>query len=247
MNTKKRQSEILRDTAVFEYVAGDKSNGAKQEFERRLADDVELQREVAIERALRKTIAESGKARDQESTVSMDNFDALLSRIDSAELSRNNSAETETIIDNTSTNKEQSEKKNSDNVVYARFGLKQLAAVASIAAVALVSVSFFGDISEPKFETLSSSEQSSTALLQDSFSELVEQRRLAKLVLSEPGDVEAVKQLLAGYQLESLDATPQRGAIVVKAARSIDQQMMAGWLADQRVVSVEIIKFGITE
>lgn len=214
MSMKKQQSAIFRDTAVFDYVSGNQSDGARENFEQKLADDLSLQQEVTFERSLRSVFVED----EAPAPVSKDNFDALLDRIDQAE-----AADQDTTTDRRSW-----------------FGPRQFGVAASIIAVCLISINLFSDVTKPKFVTLSDAEQTQ----QTDFTTLVEQRRLAKIVLTEADDLQAVQQLLAGYQLESLDATPQRGAIVIKAARSIDAQMLAGWRADQRVASVEIIEFG---
>lgn len=212
MTKKNDQSAILRDTAVFDYVAGNLSQGAQQNFEKKLANDPLLQKEVQFERELKGIIDADASA--DKAPVSMGNFDALLEKIDQAET--------------TTTNKT------------FKFGLRQLSIAASFAAVCAISVGFLSDLYEPKFVTLSAPERAQNA----DFVTLVEQQRLAKLVLTEPENAELTQQLLAGYQLDSLDSTPQQGAIIVKAGQVIDSQKLAMLRADKRVVSVVLIEFG---
>jgi len=83
MKNSTSQTSILKDTAVFDYVAGEQSDGARKNFEKLLKQDSGLAQEVEIEKLLRSSL-EGINGADAES-ISRNNFDALLERIESVD------------------------------------------------------------------------------------------------------------------------------------------------------------------
>ena len=225
MSNKSDQSSILRDTAVFDYVSGSQSKAAKALFEEKLAQDEVLQREVEFERALRK-LSKEGQTRDSEPLVSDNNIDALWARIDKFNEPK---SPPQSRVDGSRTAPAKSVSKR----------VRWLSVAAGFAAIAMVSVGVWRDIYVQDYRTLSNDTQSGSI----DFPALVEQRRLAKLTLSNPLDQEAVNAMLAGYQLELISSVPEQGAVVVMTDQSITDAMLAGWRADQRVVKAEIMAF----
>ena len=81
MNKSDDKLNILRDIRVYDYVANDQESASREQFEKALNDDSELQSEVEIERELRSLIGQTQPS----SPVSADNIDALFDRIDEQE------------------------------------------------------------------------------------------------------------------------------------------------------------------
>ncbi|MEM7360420.1 MAG: hypothetical protein AAF431_15085 [Pseudomonadota bacterium] len=82
------QSDLLRETAVHEYVANQQTAEAREEFERMLESDAHLQLAVGEERTLRELLSNShsdGLPEVGSDVVKMDNFAQLLDRIEAHE------------------------------------------------------------------------------------------------------------------------------------------------------------------
>lgn len=80
-------NDILRETAVFDYVAGHQSDDNRRNFERMMTDDKALQRAVEAEQRLRDELLADEKKTAHKSAINHDNIDRLFARLDSAEKS----------------------------------------------------------------------------------------------------------------------------------------------------------------
>jgi len=218
---KSDQSDILRDAAVFDYVSGTQSDSARMEFEQKLQHDTVLQQQVAWERSLREQLDPKNA---QTPPVSMSNLDSLMERIDETEVTQ------ETFVDS----------QKGQNISWFNKPLfPAMSIAAGLAVVCVISVGLFQGLTQPQFTTLSSPSASAKV----DFSQLVEQRRLAKVVLHQDY-LDVVSTLLDDYGLIKLDQAGLSDVIMVIASEEIAFETLAAWRADVRIKEVNIVAFG---
>ena len=228
MKNSTSKTSILKDAAVFDYVAGKMSKEQQENFEKLLGQDGGLVHEVEIERQLRSNLEEVSKT-DAE-PVSMKNFDVLLESIENAESEL--SSDDGVIPDN--------DNKVSNVVISQPWRWqKQMSIAASVAFVAMIGFIGFNQTTQPDFITLSDKEASSEI----NFLGLVDQHRLVKLELSDglaPTDFES---LLERFELRAIESGITGSTVLVSADTSVDQQKVSDLLADKRIVNVELVSF----
>lgn len=226
MTKKDKAIDIFQDIAIFEQVSKEADNAKHAPTE--ATDNEALQQAIDLEHSLRDTFAQAAAAEQEHETdnptISANNFDALLARIDAAE--------------------QEAAAEPANNVIklFPNKSLRKLSIAASFVAVCAVSLSLFNHLLEPKFVTLSAPEQANNDNAID-FGGLVSERRLAKMVLNDVQDPAARDALLATHQLRTISVAPQQGSLIVQTAQQIDDKMLASWRADPRINSVEVIEF----
>jgi len=232
MKNSKSETSIIKDIAVFDYVAGQQSDDVRKNFENLLEQDEGLLQEVAIEEQLRSTLEQDVGVKSSE-PVPMSNFDALLERID------NQSSE---LVDTVSTDTSSAGYSSSANsvVVGPWAWQKQFNIAASFAVLAMIGFIGFNQTTEPNFITLSN--QSASAEID--FNALVDDQKLVKLELAAglaPSDID---ELLKGYQLRSIQSGTLGQVILVSASQSVDAEQIADWIADTRINNAALVSVG---
>ena len=231
MKKKSNQSAILRDHAVFNYVSGNQSAESQERFAEKMLHDEELRNEVEFEKSLRERFAENASIDETNTFVSEGNFDKLMERIDNKRDNEIDKASETNPGTHLGAENRALKKPKRLNPYYA--------IAASVLVVSAVTIGVVDNLYAPKFVTLSDQ----TASQKIDFNALVENRQLAKIVLKKPKDAQSTSEFLAGYQLQAISSSPQKNTIIVRSQQSIDQLMLAGWRADQRVTSAQIIQF----
>ena len=213
MSDHNHSSDIINASLVFDYVSGDLSDSALEQFEARLRNDEALQREVEIERALREQLT-SLDQNEADWKVSPNNSDALLARIDAHE----------------------SQQARDDNVVQISwFRPKPMSIAASIMLAAVISVNFYGSLSEPKFETLTASAPT------NSNQALLTENRLLEISLNPDVQINEIQAILQEYSLKMLELDADTGMMTVSLERSITAELAAKLKSDPRVKSFNSI------
>ena len=215
MSDHNHSSDIINASLVFDYVSGDLSNSALEQFEARLRNDETLQREVEIERALREQLTSLDQT-DADWKVSPNNSDALLARIDAHE----------------------SQQARDDNVVQINwFRPKPMSIAASIMLAAVISVNFYGSLSEPKFETLTSSSNEANQTL-------IAENKVVEIMLDADVQISEIQALLEQYSLSMLQLDADTGAMTVSSENAISEQLALELMADPRVKTIKPIRSG---
>jgi len=126
MNNSTSQTSILKDTAVFDYVAGEQSDGARKNFEKLLKQDSGLAQEVEIEKLLRSSL-EGINGADAESI---------------SEVLSNNAGS-------------RSDEQSNVIVAQPWRWQRQFNIAASFAVIAMIGIIGFNQVTQPNFVTLS--------------------------------------------------------------------------------------------
>lgn len=241
MKNTSNESLIPRETMVVEYVAGNLSERARQQFELSMQSDTDLQDAVEFERSLRSTakkVVENVTGRADQYTAS-DNFEALLERV---EKSLDSSGEQHSNDPSSS-----SELINQENRVLSfSFGLSRALPIAASFAALGIAVTLLlkpiaSDLTAPDYVALSSSDGQSTA--QVDLNSLSAESRVAKIVLANSLDNAAVNNMLAAYQLQLLTNLPDQASLIVLADTAMDSSRLNGIKNDDRVEQISLIKF----
>ena len=82
MSDENKPHDVLNETAVFDYVAGNQSDANRANFERLIADNKPLRDAVADELALRAALKDYARSKPTPSHISSENFQNLLQQID---------------------------------------------------------------------------------------------------------------------------------------------------------------------
>lgn len=227
MKDSTRKTSIIRDTAIFDYVAGHQSDGARQSFERSADQDECLMQDIMAEKELHNSM---NKLVDSDACepVSMDNFDALLTKIEADE--------SELMVESVG------KQPGFDNVIIARpwRWQRQFNIAASFGFVAMIGLIGFELTTEPKFVTLSNETTSEKI----DFMGLVEQQRLIKLEFSKDVTPAEIGVLLERYQLSAIQPGPFGQVVLVSAANSVSAEYLVRWAADNRIATAELVSFG---
>lgn len=222
MNNPNDKTSILKDTAVFDFVSGDQTTGSQENFKQLIAGDQSLHQDVDTETALRAAL---GQVHDDEQSqtapVSMANFDALLERIDTLEASDVSDQEPAGVI---SMNKHWK---------------STLSLAASLALVAVFSIGYFNQLTDSTFETLSN-DKAENAI---DFPTLVEQGRMAKVVLAGDLSSEEVEAFLKRYQLDAVSSGGKQTVLYVSTKNEIDSDTLQEWRTDRRVDRVDVVSY----
>lgn len=218
------KTELLREIAIFDYVAGNQSESAKRNFEEKLERDPSLKQATEEEAKLRLNMREAGK----EKPVSMSNFDALLETIDKQERqagSTHHESETNEVENVTPLFK-------ASKPSYWR----HYASAASVAVIALVVSNFF--IYSPKDQFIALSD--TPASQQINFTLLASQNRLAKLTLKAQISEQQVSDLLTNFELTSFESGAAKNQRFVTAEKAISKNDLERLRSDSRVENVEL-------
>ncbi len=241
MKNTSNESMIPRETMVVEYVAGNLSERARQQFELSMQSDSVLQEAVEFERSLRNTakkVVESVVASSDQYTAS-DNFEALLERVEKSL----DSSGAQYLNDPSSSSELTSQE---NRVLPFTFYLsKALPIAASFAAlgiaVTLLLKPIASDLTAPDYVALSSDDAQTTA--QVDLNSLSAESRVAKIILAESLDNTAINNMLAAYQLQLLSNLPDQASLIVLADSSMDSSRLSGIKNDDRVKQISLIKF----
>jgi len=247
--SKKTENELAnsaQELAVFDYVAGNLSGDALNEFERQLESDQALQAAVEQEQFLRNELI--GLSNDESEPVSMQNFDALLERIDQAEQQALPKAE------QAQSNVVRFEKRQSSNTQSAQtprfferlvsqpFSIAASVVVAGLVMMFAVTSGFLGGstgLNEQgnEFELLSQS----TDL---DFRSLIKEGRAAKLVLSNALSNDDVAAMLSNHELTGVgELNNTQIDLYIYAAHAISPEKVIQLKEDQRISDVVLFSF----
>ncbi len=219
MNNSNDKSELLREIAIFDYVAGNQSESVMRNFEKMLEQDASLREAVDQEARLRRAMHEAGK----NEPVSMSNFQALLNVIDENEMQTAGGGKSD---------RQSATAKSS----ISRYISSYYASVASVAACAALFGTFYFNFATPDFETLSDIPASE----QIDFTELAGQMRLAKMTFSNDMSQDQIDELLLTYSLTSFEAGAPSEQRYVVAEVSISENELTRLRNDARILSVEL-------
>ena len=210
MKNSTSETSIIKDIAIFDYVAGRQSNGMRENFEKLIEEDPKLMQEVATEKALRKALQGSMDQIDSR-PVSIKNFDALLERIERGDSTLEQSDDADQAAIN---------EKSDDNVVVvsAWRSSKSFSIAASFVFMAMIGVIGFNQITQPDFVTLSDQAASSEI----DFVRMVEQQRVAKLEFSRELASSEINDFLKNYQLSSIQSGAAGASVLVSSEQRID-------------------------
>jgi len=234
MKNSTSQTSILKDTAVFDYVAGEQSDGARKNFEKLLKQDGGLAQEVEIEKLLRSSL-EGINGADAE-PISMNNFDALLERIESVD-NELGSTDAEVLSNNAGSRSDEQ-----SNVIVAQpwRWQRQFNIAASFAVIAMIGIIGFNQTTQPDFVTLSDK----TASVEVDFAGLVDQRRLVRLELSNGLAASEIDELLEGFQLKAIQSGTTGQVVLASANQSVGEQKITDLVTDKRIINAELVSFG---
>ncbi len=229
MSNNKNKSDMLKELAIFEYVAGDQSSETRINFEKMMAADPELRAAVEAEIALRDALQET----DSAAPVAMENFDALVARIDAIEESP--------IVDKQADKQVEEREQNlnsSGNVVAVPFWRKPYAAMAaSVALVAVLAAGFLQNLNAPEYITLSDQQASD----QIDVPQAMYENRLLRVDLVSSLGTSEIEQLLAKYELQMVNHSPRNSSIIVVAgSKSVEEQLRA-LSADPRIANATAV------
>lgn len=233
------KSTILSETAVFEFVADKQSSDTQRNFEALIEQDPQLQHEIEIERELRKALAED----QQSAPVSMDNFDALLAKIDELEDQQGETPSNDNVTELAAQRKSERATNNrvSNVISLSTLRSRQFSIAASVAVLGIVFAAFMSSgYLEPNaeqnddFVLLSSPKQVN-------FLELSDQGRVAKLVLVEELSNTKLANLLSSYQLQQFkESGASVSSLYVYTEKAITDQQLALLKADERIQQVAV-------
>jgi len=228
MNDSNDKSAMLREMAIFDYVAGNQSETAKQNFEKMMQQDQSLREAVDAEKKLRANMQEAGELEP----VSMSNFDDLLSTIEAQEEPQRDDTRGTRPVGELNKPVLTEVVSAANKTSFSRY----YATAASVAVFAMLFAGFYLTSSEPKFETLSDT----TASEKINFATLSEQSRLAKMTLTEGLSREEISDVLRLYNLSSFEAGATTNQRYVVSESAISNSELARWLDDSRVQQVEL-------
>jgi len=214
---------ILKDSRVYEYVAGDQSEAAKSQFDDALKQNSGLKHDVDVERALRNAIKDTQPV----STVSEGNIDALFDLIDQEETQE---------YDTTAALNNESKLSPQKNVI-------GFAIAASLFLAVFLSINLNNTSSqlEPEFITLTSSPEATQPI---NFDQLVKEKRVVTLVLSDDVSAEKVAEIMNSHQLQQLNQQSLNANVVIAYTRqTINQSTLSNLETDALIQSAEVLKF----
>ncbi len=238
-NESLENSEILKELAIFDYVAGNLSKSAKQNFEKMLEQNPALQEEVNAEKILRQRMEKIGEAEP----VAMSNIEGLFEKIDEHEKALNESDRLETVT-STSASEESTpssvtplfkNKKNSFSKYYAT--------AAGLAMFSIVFSGLYFDSAAPDFQTLSDIPSSQKI----DFKLLASQGRIAKLTLVDGVSDDQVNELLDTFKLASISSGSPSNQRFVSAEAALSSDILERLRNDNRLHKVELYKIDIGE
>lgn len=207
-------SLILKDTAIYRYVAGELSGSELISFEEQLKLDDQLRQDVEVEKHLREELNNIASSEKK----SKPSFDALLEKIEQQEAPLT---------------------KNKGNIVaFPSAKILQFAMAACL--VVVVGVGYFFDLTEPKFNVLSDNKISANV----DFSTLAHEGRIAKLVFSTQLTESEVDQLLEQYQLHIFKTNIAPSHVYAFMDKAISESDISTLKSDKRVQAVEIFLVG---
>ena len=228
MNKSDDKLNILRDIRVYDYVADDQESASREQFEKALNDDSELQNEVEIERELRSLIGQTQPS----SPVSAGNIDALFDRIDEQE-------ETDVNVDNSAIT-------NNSNVhtLAPKKSVIGFAVAASLFMAIFLTTNFNNSetLLAPEFTTLTSENSDSEKVID--FDSLVNQNRVVTVVFSSSASAQDIELLMNKYQLQQLSQQyPNQSIITAHSDNSIDEVKLSNMQSEQLIEDSELFKF----
>lgn len=234
MNNSNDNSALLREIAIIDYVAGNQGEAARHNFEKMIAQDPTLREAVQAEQRFRTDMQKAGEL----APVSMSNFDVLLTTIEQANKEDAAPVSNVSSIANDTSSSVLNDVEKPSNVVTpsVSFWNNRYSVAASVAVFAMIFSSFYLNLSEPSFETLS--DQSASEEI--NFVALAEQGRLAKMVLSEQVSQTEIDSMLQSYQLTTFESGSSSIALYVVAATVISDSDLERMRADSRIQKVEI-------
>ena len=229
-NESSENSEILKELAVFDYVAGNLSDSAKQNFERMLEQNPALQDEVKAETLLRQRMEKIGETEP----VAMSNIDALFEKIDEHEKAAN-----ETQNKEASSNKVTPLFKETVSIKEKKSGFsKYYATAAGLAMFTIVFSGLYFDSAAPDFQTLSDIPASQKI----DFKLLASESRIAKLTLVEGVTDDQVTELLDTFELTSISSGSLGNQRFVSAEAALSNETIERLRNDHRLRNVELYK-----
>lgn len=225
-NNSFEHSEILKEIAIFNYVAGNLTNSEKQNFEKLLEQNPSLKEEVKAEENLRRKMLKVGKTKP----VPMSNIDALIGKIDQHEQNIDKDSEFESI-----------QKPNNVTPIFAGKATafsKYFAAAASLAAVTILFSGMYFSSTAPNFETLSDIPASQAI----NFTELVNQNRIAKITLVSGASDDQISELLETFELTSFDSGAAIDQRFVISKTELSKEAIDRLRKDDLIRSIELHK-----
>lgn len=246
MNKKLENYEILRDTAVYEYVANQQSAETRRDFEQELSDDPELRTAVESEHRLRTLLtSDSGDTKFLESQTAMGNFDALLDRIDGVNQSSDSMAKVVEL--------HQPLEQQPSTPARSRWSCWEYSVAASIASITLASGLLFNDqqLNQPRYTALSQQPPSLAGINGDGtessaqidFGALVKQQKVATIVTAWQFSPTEAEKLLASYDLQLISGNAITNTLVVRTEAAFDNQALRTFSQDARIESIDIVSF----
>ena len=229
-NESSENSEILKELAIFDYVAGNLSDSAKQNFERMLEQSPALQDEVKAETLLRQRMEKIGETEP----VAMSNIEALFEKIDEHE-----KAENETQNKEGANNKVTPLFKEKPLLKEKKSGFsKYYATAAGLAMFSIVFSGLYFDSAAPDFQALSDIPASKKI----DFKLLASESRIAKLTLVEGVSDDQVTELLDTFKLTSISSGSPGNQRFVSAEAALSNETIERLRNDNRLRNVELYK-----
>ncbi len=231
MSNNQNKSDMLKELAIFEYVAGDQSSETRVNFEKMMAADPELRAAVEAEIALRDALQET----DSAAPVAMENFDALMARIVAIEEFPKVDNQVEELDQNLNS---------SGNVVAVPFWRKPYAAMAaSVALVAVLATGFLQNLNAPEYITLSDQQASD----QIDVPQAMYENRLLRVDLVSSLGTSDIEQLLEKYELQMVNHSPRSSSIIVVAGSKSVEEQLSALSADPRITNATAVATGNEE
>ena len=110
-------------------------------------------------------------------------------------------------------------------------------AAAGLGALAILVVLYTADLVEPKFSTLSSPQPAGSYVIDD----LVQQRRLLRIVLMDDVTHPILREILDSYSLQTLSQLANQPAILLKTDDPVSEDTLLKLQADIRIKQVELV------
>ena len=239
-NESSGNSEILKELAIFDYVAGNLSDSAKQNFERMLEQSPALQDEVKAETLLRQRMEKIGETEP----VAMSNIEALFEKIDEHEKAEKVTQSIEATSDKDSSEETANNKvtplfKETPSFKEKKSGFsKYYATAAGLAMFTIVFSGIYFDSAAPDFQTLSDIPASQKI----DFKLLASESRIAKLTLVEGVSDDQVTELLDTFKLTSISAGSPSNQRFVSAEAALSNEILERLRNDNRLRNVELYK-----
>ena len=215
MSRKLEVSQLINETLIYDYVAGNLTESAKLNFEQQLNSDPALRDKVDQEIKLREAVTQDNVL-GTEDTISDGNFEKLQTLIEQHERAAHSS--------------EPSRKPSQG-------WYKGLSIAASLALFVMVGANYYEGLNEPKFITLSDVEESSKIDL----NKLISDRKVASVSFADTAGDEQVSQFLSQFELNVLNASPHSGTWLLYSDSPIKNADIEQWSADRQVVGVELL------